>query len=295
MEWNSFLAPIDGYTDLPFRLLCRKYGAAASCVPLVNSTAIARRPDMLGTVDANPAEKNCGIQLVGNSPEDTATATKALADAFPFISWLNLNCGCPSPRTVGTGGGSALLRRPKLMLAMLSAMKKHSPAQVSVKLRVKDGMAKTAALCRQLEHAGADFIILHGRTPAQGYSGRADWELIRAVRARIGIRLVGNGDISSASEGRRMVAAGYCDAFMAGRAAMSNPLLFSDGKPDGLAGRFGLLREYISLGRRHGRGPQLKDIKLKALSLVSGVPDAGALRSAISRAVAAGDILALEK
>jgi tRNA-dihydrouridine synthase B len=295
MDWNSFLAPIDGYTDLPFRLLCQRYGATAACVPLVNSAALARNPAGISAVDAHRSEKNCGIQLAGSRPEEAAKATEAAIEAFPFLSWLNLNCGCPSPRTVETGGGSALLRRPKLMLEILAAMKKRSPVPVSVKLRVKDDMPKTAALCRQIERAGADFIILHGRTPAQGYSGKADWELIRSVHERVGIPLVGNGDIAAASEGRRLVAAGYCDSFMAGRAAMANPMLFSDRKPDGAEGRLRLLEEYLSLCRAHAGEAPLKDVKLKALNFMSGVPGAAALRNSISRAGAVESIFALEK
>jgi tRNA-dihydrouridine synthase B len=295
MAYGSFLAPIHEYTNLPFRLLCQKYGAGATCVPLVNSAAIARDPSRIAEVDARPCERNVGVQLVGNKPDDIGHATIAMADTMPFVSWLNLNCGCPAPKTIGCGGGSALLRRPALMVKLLSAMKKHSAVPVTAKLRIKDDLAKTAAVCRQLERAGADFIIIHGRTPAQGYSGKADWKLIRMLRERIEIPLVGNGDIRTASEGRERVGKGYCDSFMVGRSAMANPMLFSDRTPDGAAGRFRLLEEYVSLHRRHLGEPELQDVKLKAFSLSSGMPGAAALRNTISRAAAVEDILALKE
>ncbi len=295
MVYRSFLAPIDAYTDLPFRLLCGNYGADAACVPLVNTAAIARDPRKLSLVDAHPDERNAGVQLVGNKPEDVGKAARAITDAMPFVSWLNLNCGCPMVRTVECGGGSALMKRPALAVKLLSAMKKHSAVPVSVKLRIKDCAAKTAELCRRLERAGADFIILHARTPGQGYSGKADWGVVRSVHRHLSVPLVGNGDIRTAAEGRELVKNGYCDSFMVGRSAMANPMLFGDRTPEGPAGRFGLLEEYLSLHRRYRGEPALQDVKLKAFSLLKGVPDAAALRDSIARAASVEVICAFGK
>lgn len=290
MIYRSFLAPIDGYTDLPFRLLCQKYGVGAACVPLVNTTAIARDVAKIADVDAHPDERNVGVQLVGSRPEHVGKATKAITDAMPFVSWLNLNCGCPMIRTVECGGGSALLKRPALAVKLLSAMKKHSAAPVTVKLRIKGDLAKTTEFCRQLERAGADFLIIHGRTPRQGYSGRADWELIRSLRERLKVPLVGNGDIKTAAEGRELVKNGYCDSFMVGRSAMANPMLFSDRTP-GADARAGLLREYLALHRKYKGEPPLQRVKQKAFNLLKGMPDAAALRNSIARAASVEEIL----
>jgi tRNA-dihydrouridine synthase len=170
-------------------------------------------------------------------------------------------------------------------------MKKHSAAPATVKLRINGDLAKTAALCKQFERAGADFIIIHGRTPAQGYSGRADWELIKSLKSRLEVPLVGNGDIRTAAEGRGRVENGYCDSFMAGRAAMANPMLFCGRAPQGIEGRFRLLKEYLSLHRRYLGEPKLQGVKLKALNMLTAVPDAAALRNRIARAHSEEEIL----
>jgi tRNA-dihydrouridine synthase B len=293
MLYGSFLAPIDGYTNLPFRLLCQKYGAEAACVPLVNATAIARNADMAGTVDAHADEKNLGVQLVGNDPDAIGLSTRAIMERFPFVSWLNLNCGCPSVRTRGSGGGSALLAHPERIVRSVLAMQKAG-RPVSVKLRIKDSLEGTAAICRRLEESGVDFIIIHGRTPGQGYSGKADWELIRALRERLEVPIVGNGDITSASEGKRRVEGAYCDSFMVGRAAMGNPMLFCDRKPALLADRFAMLRDYLSIHMKYAGEPQLSDVKMKAVNFMSGSPDASLMRNKICRAKSIEEILALD-
>jgi tRNA-dihydrouridine synthase B len=290
MVYRSFLAPIDAYTDLPFRLLCQKYGADAACVPLVNSTAVARDASKIVEVDAHPDEHNLGVQLVGNKPKDIGLAAKAITDAMPFVAWLNLNCGCPMIRTVECGGGSALLRRPALAVKLLSAMKRHSAVQVTAKIRIKDDLSKTTQFCRQMERAGADFLIIHGRTPRQGYSGRADWELIKSLREKLEVPLVGNGDIQSAAEGRERVKNGYCDSFMAGRSAMANPMLFA-GRTPGADERAALLREYLALHRRYLGEPPLQRLKQKAFNLLKSVPEAAALRNSIARAESVEEIL----
>jgi tRNA-dihydrouridine synthase B len=290
---RSFLSPIDDYSDLPFRLLCQGYGAEAACVPLVNSTAISRDPSKVSSVDAHPDERNIGIQLVGNEPDDIGASAAIVEERFPFVSWYNINCGCPSVRTMKCGGGSAMLAFPEKIARSVSEMRKRVDKPVSVKIRISGGLDGTAALCRLLEQAGADFIIIHGRTAAQGYSGTSDWELIRGLRERLSVPLVGNGDIRSASEGRSLVERGYCDSFMVARAAMSNPLLFSDGLPGSQARRAALLGEYAGLHRRYLGEPSLKDIKLKAVSFVSGAAGASALRNRICRAGSVAEILSL--
>jgi nifR3 family TIM-barrel protein len=294
MDFRSFLAPIDGYTNLPFRLLCQRHGAEACCVPLVSAYTIARERKKMSMADTHADEKNVGVQLVGKDPAVLGIAAKELRQGRP-ISWLNLNCGCPSAHTRGSGGGSALLSQPDIIVRAVEAMKEASSVPVSVKLRIAGGPEETMALCRRIEAAGADFIIVHGRTPEQGYSGNCDWELIKKIKERSHVPVVGNGDLKSASEGRARVEGGYCDAFMIGRAAMANPLCFSDGKPDGLGGRFSLLDEYIALSRRYLGNVALQDLKLKAMNLLSCVPGACASRDSIAKAKSVGEIMALRE
>lgn len=292
---ESYLAPIHGYTDFAFRMLCRRYGAGGAVVPLINATAIARDSSRLICVDAGPDETDLGLQLVGRCPRDLGLAAKAVSVAFPSLGWLNLNCGCPSSRTVGCGGGSAMLDDPASIVEAVSIMKRHSHCPVSVKLRMKGSMAQTSSLLKDIERAGADFVVIHGRTRAQGYSGRCDWEGIKALREGIGIPVIGNGDIECASEGRRLIREGYCDSFMVGRAAMSNPMLFSDGSPDGPDGRLRLLEEYVAISREHGVRLGLKDVKAKAIALSNGFRGARSLRNRIMSAETVDYILEMRE
>ena len=136
MVFKNYLAPIYDYTDLPFRLLCQKYGADALCVPLVSAAAIRHDRKKISLVDAHKDEKNLGVQLVGSETEDMGISAKTIIEELPFVSWLNINCGCPSARTRECGGGSALLSTPEKIAEIVNAMKVDIP--VSVKIRIYD-------------------------------------------------------------------------------------------------------------------------------------------------------------
>ncbi len=283
----SYLSPIDEYSDFAFRMLCQKYGAVFTCVPLVNSLAVLQGE--FSDVDAVSDEKNIGVQIVGYDPLAIGKAVAIIHEEKPFVSWFNLNCGCPSRRTVGSGGGSAMLASPEKILDSVKEMEK-TDVRLSVKLRIKKNPEITANLCQEIEGAGADSIILHGRTPGQAYTGKADWEAIKTVKESISIPLIGNGDIESASEGNLYVKKGYCDDFMVGRAAMSNPMLFSDKKPEGFDDKMKILDEYIEIHRRYSE-PSVNRVRSKAINFLSGVEGAARLRNKLSRAKNVFDIL----
>ena len=296
MDFRSFLAPIDSYTNLPFRIMCQRYGAESGCVPLVSAYTITRERKKMSMVDTHGDEKNVGVQLVGKDPAALGVAAKEICDNRE-ISYLNLNCGCPSAHTMESGGGSALLSSPDIIIESLEEMRENSPSKVllSVKMRVKDDQDSTLALCRRMGKAGADFIILHGRTPSQGYSGKADWELIKKVSDGSDVPVIGNGDIMNASEGHRLVEEGYCDGFMIGRAAMGNPMCFKDEAPEGLEEKFGLLDEYRELSKRYLGDVVLQDLRLKAMNFLTGVPGACAMRNSIAKARSVDEIIALRR
>jgi len=292
MGHRSFLSPLDGYTDMPFRLLCQRYGADSACVPLVNSTAISFDSSKISRVDAHEDEKNLGVQLVGDRPETMGLAAGIIAKKFGFVSWFNINCGCPSERTMGSGGGSALLAQPDKIVESVREVEKTGKP-VSVKIRISKKLDDTISLCRLLEKAGVAFIIIHGRTPQQHYTGKADWEAVKRVKNELGVQVVGNGDLKTAAEGLKRVKDGYCDSYMVGRAAMTNPMLFSDREPANLGEKFGLLDEYLTIHREYVGEPELKDVKLKAMNFVSGAVDAGKLRNSIARSGTIEKIVAL--
>jgi tRNA-dihydrouridine synthase len=173
-------------------------------------------------------------------------------------------------------------------------MRKAVGKPVSVKIRM-GGLEETVRLCARLGEEGADSIIIHARAPEQPYCEKADWDFIRMLRQRVDVPLVGNGDIGSASEGRRLVSEGYCDSFMVGRAAMANPMLFSDRRPQTIGERFALLEEYAAIHRELKGEPALNDIRAKAIHLMNGLRDASVFRGRISSAVSADEILSLEE
>ncbi|MBD3210376.1 hypothetical protein GF318_03270 [Candidatus Micrarchaeota archaeon] len=148
---KAFLAPIHGYSDFAFRMLCQEYGAQAACIPLVSSTSVLRDISKLKRIDAHPQEKNLGIQLFGISPEELGRATALLDETFPFVSWFNLNCGCPSERITECGAGSAMMTEPELVGQSVRSMKNATSRKVSVKLRISGRQGETLELCRAVQ------------------------------------------------------------------------------------------------------------------------------------------------
>ena len=177
MVYTSFLSPIDDYSNLAFRLLCQRYGAEATCVPLVNSTALSRDRSKISLVDVHIDEKNVGVQVVGNDAEQLAISCKIILEEKPFVKWLNINCGCPSARTMNSGGGSAFLKFPDKIALAVEKIKKQSDTPMSVKIRINEDFENTVSVCKTLERAGVDFLIIHARTARQGYSGQATGNL----------------------------------------------------------------------------------------------------------------------
>jgi len=282
MIHNSYLAPIDDYTDFAFRLVCQRHGAESACIPLVNSMAVVQ--GKLSMIDAKEKERNLGVQVVGNDPKVIGKSCEIIDKKAPFLSWFNLNCGCPSTRTMESGGGSAMLAYPEKISQAVAEMRKNIAKPVSVKIRIRNNLEQTIDLCKKLVKAEADFIIVHGRTPKQGYSGKADWDIIRSLKSTVDVPIIGNGDIASKSQGERYVADGYCDSFMVGRAAMSNPLLFENKKPETDEEKLSMLREYISIFHEFEECPDINSVKLKALNFTSGMKNASRIRNKISRA-----------
>lgn len=277
---KNFLAPISEYTNLPFRTLCQRYGAVGVIAPLVNATALARRKDAIKQLEFCHKEKNFGVQLFGSDPSEFKTAAEALLDNFSHIKWFDINCACPMENVTKIGAGSALLRAPKKAEAIVSSLKRVG-LPVSVKMRLLPAQRQTLEFCRAVEREGADFLIVHGRTPQQFYSGKADWERIRDLHESISIPLVGNGDIANSDEGKKLVRDGYCDSFMIGRAAMRNPLCFKNKELRSLKEQKKILDEYYSLCERFGC-VKINDLRQKALHIIRGCSNCSRIRAGIS-------------
>lgn len=278
---EHYLAPIHEYTNLPFRMLAQKHGAKAAMVPLVSVTALARgraRLERLG-LELHMDEKCLGVQFMGSVPEEFTLSAKVIADNFPCVKWLDVNAGCPSRNAMGTGGGAALLGKPKKITGIISALRK-SGFPISVKMRLAPTMEKSLEFAKAAQ--GADFLIVHGRTAKQYYSGAADWDAIKRIREVSRIPVCGNGDIRSLGQGRRLAREGFCDSFMIGRAALSNPLVFSGREPKTKGEKKRIFAEYLSLAEKYSE-PGLFDCRLKAFELFKCLPNIAQFRNEISR------------
>lgn len=221
------LAPMAGVTDLPFRLLCKEQGVGLVCMEMISAKAISfhnRNTERL--MEIAPKEKPVSLQLFGSDPEIISETAKEIEER-PF-DILDLNMGCPVPKIVGNGEGSALMKDPKLVEQIVSRTARAVKKPVTVKIRkgFDDSRVNAVEIAKIAEASGAAAVAVHGRTREQYYSGRADWEIIRKVKEAVRIPVIGNGDVDSPRQARRMLEETGCDGIMIGRAARGNPWLF---------------------------------------------------------------------
>ena len=227
LETPIFLGPMAGVTDLPFRVLCREFGAGAVCTEMISAKAILyhnRNTEELMHID--PSEGPIALQLFGSDPEIVAEAASMIEDR-PF-DMFDLNMGCPVPKIVNNGEGSALLRDPALAGRIVEAVAKRVKKPVTVKIRkgFSEGEDTAAETARILEASGAAMITVHGRTREQFYSGKADWECIRRVKEAVSVPVIGNGDVNGPDSAEKMLRETGVDGVMIARAARGNPWIF---------------------------------------------------------------------
>lgn len=229
LENSYILGPMAGVTDLPFRLLCKEQGAGLVCMEMVSAKGILyNNKNTESLLAIHPGEMPASLQLFGSDPKIVSEMAKRIEER-PFAI-LDINMGCPVPKVVKNGEGSALMKNPKLVYELVSAVVKAIEKPVTVKIRkgFDDAHVNAPEIAKIIEEAGAAAVAVHGRTREQYYSGKADWDIIRQVKESVTIPVIGNGDVTSGEKAIAMREQTGCDGVMIARGAQGNPWIFSE-------------------------------------------------------------------
>lgn len=255
LENKTILAPLAGISNLPFRLLAKEAGCALVCSEMISAHGLVNRsPRTRQLLGSLPQEKPLSVQIFGSDPDVMAEAARQVASAGADI--IDINFGCSVRKIIKTGAGAALMRAPDTAKAVIRAVRKAVGIPLTVKLRTGWDPTGNHAfeISKMAESCGVDAIAIHPRTATQGFGGHADWTVIRELKKRVSVPVVGNGDIFRADDAIDMLAQTGCDAIMIGRMAIGNPLIFSrvqarlrgETEPEAdLDQRFDIMKRYL--------------------------------------------------
>ena len=228
LENNLILAPMAGVGDIAFRILCRKYGAGLVCSEFLSAESISRfNKNAIEKTNADKRERPVSIQIFGNKIETISRAAKFLEDKVDIIDF---NMGCPADKITRIACGAALLKNPEKIAEIVKTLKKSVSIPITIKIRlgIDEKSINAVKIAKIAEQNGADMIAVHGRTMKQGYSGNANWDLIKEVKENVSIPVAANGDIIDGESALKCLKKTKCDFLMIGRAAMKNPFVFTE-------------------------------------------------------------------
>lgn len=302
LDNNIILAPMAGVTDLPFRLLCSEQGAGLSCMEMVSAKAIMyKNKNTESLLEIHPEEGPVSLQLFGSDPKILGEMARQVEDR-PF-DILDINMGCPVPKVVNNGEGSALMKEPKLVEEIVSAVAKAVNKPVTVKIRkgFNDTCVNAVEIARIAEASGAAAVAVHGRTREQYYAGRADWEIIARVKSNLSIPVIGNGDVTDGASAKAMLEQTGCDGVMVGRAARGNPWIFRqiisylrDGsvmpRPDKEEIKATILRHARLQLECKGEYTGIREMRKHVSWYTFGMPDSARMRRSINMAESFGEL-----
>lgn len=294
LENNVILAPMAGVTDLPYRVLCREQGCGLVCTEMVSAKAILyKNKNTKELLKVDSRERPVSLQLFGSDPKILSEIAAGLEDGPYDI--FDINMGCPVPKIVKNGEGSALMKNPALVEQILSSMVKALKKPVTVKIRkgFDDTSVNAAEIAKIAESCGVAAVAVHGRTREQYYSGEADWDIIRQVKEAVKIPVIGNGDVFSPQAAKRMVEETGCDGIMVARGAKGNPWIFreiTEYLETGITPDRPTVEEVKEMILRHGRmmiefkGEMagMREMRKHVAWYTAGYPNSSSLRNAIN-------------
>ncbi|HFL3240663.1 TPA: tRNA dihydrouridine synthase DusB [Clostridioides difficile] len=222
-----FLSPMAGVTDLPFRLICKEQGCGLLYTEMINGKALCYDDENTKKMlKIEEEEHPVAVQIFGSEPEFMGRAAEIMNDYSNEI--LDINMGCPAPKVVKNGDGSALMKNPKLVEEVLRAVVKNSKKPVTLKIRKgwDDNSVNAVEIAKIAEDCGISALAIHGRTREQFYTGKADWDIIAEIKKNLSIPVIGNGDVFTIEDSINMLDKTGCDAIMIGRGAQGNPWIF---------------------------------------------------------------------
>lgn len=286
---TAFLAPMLAYSNQAFRVFCFQQGCGLAITEMVSVEGLKRNQKLLPLKAKE--EKFTGIQLFGSSPESFV----ACLDQMQGFDFVDINFGCPEANIVKQGYGAALLRQSKKMFEIVSALKQNSSLPVTAKIRLGFEKNESKKIVEQLNKAGADAVFVHGRTKAQGFSGKADWNAIaELVKEFPALEIVGNGDIRSLQDFKEKTELSKTKFAMIGRIAVRKPWIFKEinENKEIEMNPMAVLKNYINLCKKLDC-LELTDLKLKGIALVFGVKNASKLREKMSKAKSVEEFISL--